>query len=329
MDKWIAVVGKPGWRPKKTSRICSLHFSESDILHGMGYQRFNLRKDAVPKDCSSIVVEKEPIDIAMLKSKETCNATNISKSASSSEICVSDKSAAWNHNCLKNDINDITIENGGSSTFGTQDPNQLIQKAIYHPGKEHKLIQTDSKEIDEANISKSVSSNETSASDEGTAWDHNYSKNNVTIIIKNDDSSTPGTRDSNQSVQKTILYPDQKLKLIQIELKDVPILNSSTNFNHKIRKEIDFVNATKKIKELSKGVKDMKTKNRTLQQKLRRYNEKVILIKELFDRLQQEKLISGDSLQLIRKQLERLTSRTFQNNVKNEGQLERKEIEKK
>jgi len=325
LDKWIAVVGKPDWKPKKTSRICSLHFNESDIIQGMGYQRFNLRKSAVPKDYSSIVFEKEQIDIAMLKSKEIYDPISVSKSIISSETCVLDKSAAHDHDYLKN--NDSTmIKNDGSNTYGTQDPNRSVQKVISYPDKKHKLIQTDSKEIIAANINKSVNSSEICVLDENAAWDHNYSKDNITMI-ENDGSNIYGIQDLNQSaIQKAIFYPDQKRKFIQIGLKYiiVPISQSSTNVNYKIRKEIDFINATKKINELSRNVKDMKIKNRTLQQKLRRYNEKVTLIKELFDQLQQEKLISGDSLQLIKKQLERLTLRTFQNKIKTENQLKRK-----
>jgi len=288
-----------------------LHFNESDIIQGMGYQRFNLRKSAVPKDYSSIVFEKEQINIAMLKSKEIYNPISVNKSIISSETCVLDKSAAHDHDYLKNDGSTM-IKNDGSNTYGTQDSNRSVQKVISYPDKKHKLIQTDSKEIIAANINKSVNS-EIYVLDENAAWDHNYSKDNITTI-ENDGSSIFGTQDLNQpAIQKAIFYPDQKRKFVQIGLKYVivPISQSSTNVNYKIRKETDFINATKKINELSKNVKDMKIKNRTLQQKLRRYNEKVTLIKELFDQLQQEKLISGDSLQLIKKQLERLTLRTF------------------
>lgn len=84
----------------------------------MGYKRLYLRKNVVPKAHSSIIREKEQVDVAMLESKEICNATSINKSESSSEIYVLDKSATWDHNYSKNNVN-ITIENNGSSTFDT------------------------------------------------------------------------------------------------------------------------------------------------------------------------------------------------------------------
>lgn len=395
LDKWIAAVGKPDWKPTKASRICNLHFNKKDIIQGMGYQRSYLRKNAVPKDYSSFVTENELVDTVMLKPKKVCNTTSINKSINTNETCSLEESVAWDSNNLKNNIN--TIENNRSNTFDIRDRNQSVQKTIPHPNtfltnERYKFIQTYSKEIcNSANIksvsssetyvldknavrnhtnlknnvnttienyglcifntenqnqsikntishsdkkcsfsrsdsnkiynassSKSVSCNEIYVSEKSVALDHNYSKYR-NVIMKKNGSNIFGTRNTNQLVQQTILQPSQKRKFIRIGLKNVP---NSINFNYKIRREIDFINATKKINELSKNVRDMKVKNRTLQQKLRRYNERVTLIKKLFDLLQQEKLISGDSLQLIRKQLERLILQTSQNKDKNESQLQ-------
>ncbi|KYN30721.1 hypothetical protein ALC56_14965 [Trachymyrmex septentrionalis] len=251
-------------------------------------------------------------------SKEICNSASI-KSVSSSETCVFDKNAVRNHTNLKNDVN-TTIENYGLYIFDTENQNQSIKNTISHLDKKCSFFRSDSNEIYNcASSNKSVSSNEIYVSEKSVALDHNYSKYHNIIMKKNDGSNIFGTRNLNP---QAILQPGQKRKFIRIGLKNVPILPSSINFNYKIRREIDFINATKKINELSKNVKDMKVKNRTLQQKLRRYNERVTLIKKLFDLLQQEKLISGDSLQLIRKQLERLILQTSQNKNKNESQLQ-------
>ncbi|XP_018355117.1 PREDICTED: THAP domain-containing protein 5-like [Trachymyrmex septentrionalis] len=396
LDKWIAAVGKPDWKPTKASRICNLHFNKKDIIEGMGYQRSYLRKNAVPKDYSSFVTENELVDTVTLKPKKVCNITSINKSININETCNLKKSVAWDSNNLKNNVS--TIENNRSNTFDIRDQNQSVQKTIPHPNtytdEKYKFIQTYSKEICNsasiksvsssetcvfdknavrnhtnlkndvnttienyglyifdtenqnqsikntishldkkcsffrsdsneiyncASSNKSVSSNEIYVSEKSVALDHNYSKYHNIIMKKNDGSNIFGTRNLNP---QAILQPGQKRKFIRIGLKNVPILPSSINFNYKIRREIDFINATKKINELSKNVKDMKVKNRTLQQKLRRYNERVTLIKKLFDLLQQEKLISGDSLQLIRKQLERLILQTSQNKNKNESQLQ-------
>jgi len=392
LDKWIAAVGKPDWKPTKASRICNLHFNKKDIIEGMGYQRSYLRKNAIPKDYSSFLIENELVDV-ILKPKKICNTTSINKSininetcsleksvawdsnnlknnvsmiennrsnmfdiqnqnqsvqktiphpntfltnekykfiqtyskeicnsaniksVSSSEICVFDKNAVRNHTNLKNDVN-TTIENYGLYIFDTENQNQSIKNTISHLNKRCNFFRSDSKIYNSTSSNKSINSNETYVSEKSVALDHNYSKYHNVIIKKNDESNIFGTRNPNQ---QAILQPGQKRKFIRIGLKNVPILPSSINFNYKIRREIDFINATKKINELSKNVKDMKVKNRTLQQKLRRYNERVILIKKLFDLLQQEKLISGDSLQLIRKQLERLILQTSQNKDKNEN----------
>ncbi|KAG5347248.1 THAP4 protein, partial [Acromyrmex charruanus] len=396
LDKWIAAVGKPDWKPTKASRICNLHFNKKDIIEGMGYQRSYLRKNAVPKDYSSFVTENELVDTVMLKPKRVCNTTSINKSININETCSLEKSVAWDSNNLKNNVS--TIENNKSNTFDIQDQNQSVQKTIPRPNtfltnEKYKFIQTYPKEIcnsasiksvsssetcvfdknavrnhtnlkndvnttienyglcifdtenqnqsiknpishldkkcsffrsdsnkiyNSTSSNKSVSSNETYVSEKSVALDHNYSKYH-NVIKKYDGSNIFDTRNPNQ---QAILQPGQKRKFIRIGLKNVPILPNSINFNSKIRREIDFINATKKINELSKNVKDMKVKNRTLQQKLRRYNERVTLIKKLFDLLQQEKLISGDSLQLIRKQLERLILQTSQNKDKNESQLQ-------
>lgn len=319
LDKWIVAVGKPNWKPKKTSRICSLHFSESDIIQSMGYHRFNLRKNAVPNECSSTVVERETTNAPMSKSEEVCNAANISDN----ETSVLDKSATWDNSCLNNNVSTAT-ENDGSSTFDARDPNQSAQKAISHLGdKKHSLTQTDPQEMNATSISNSVNSSEVYVLCKNAAWDHDYSKNVLCDVAttEHDGSSIRGAQNSNQAragERRTIVNPVQTYNIIKIGSKDVvvPVSYSSTDPDYKIRKE-DYVNATKKINELSKTVKDMKLKNRTLQQKLRRYNEKVTLIRELFDRLEEEKLISGDALQLVKKQLEYLTLRTYKNKVKN------------
>lgn len=238
MEKWVAAVGKPDWKPKKTSRICSLHFNKNDIIQGMGYQRLYLRKNAVPKNYSLFIAEEEQIGIAMLYSKKICNAVDTSKAVNSSETYVLDNSAARDHNYSKN-VNTM-IENNRSSTCGTQDPNQSLQKSILHPDKECDFIQTDS--------------------------------------------------------------------------NSVFISHSSINFNTEKKISFDFVDASRKIKKLSKSIENLKLKNKTLQQKIRRYNKRIILFKQMFDHLEQKKLISDDLSQLMRKQISRLTLQINQNN---------------
>lgn len=109
--------------------------------------------------------------------------------------------------------------------------------------------------------------------DKNVAWDHNYSRNNITTAIKNDESNIFGIQDPNQSIQKTILQPHKKCRFILIKNSNIIMLSSIslslTNSNFK--KEIDL--AAKKILELSTNVKNMRKKNKILQQKLRRYKK--------------------------------------------------------
>lgn len=305
LNKWIAVVGKPNWRPKKTSRICSLHFSEKDIIRGMGYKYFYLRENAVPKNYSSIVAVKEQIDIAMFKSKNNYNAA--SKSVSFNETCVLNKSAIRDHD-YSNNIN-TTIENNELSTFGIQDSDQLVQRTILHPDKKRKFIQTDFKRIcNTANMNNSISFSEICVLNKSVAWDHSYSRNNVSITIENDESSIFDTQDPNKLIQKAILQLDEKRKFILIDSKNgialSPFLHSSTNF--KSKKEIDFT--AEKIQKLSSNIKNIRKKNKILQQKLRRYKKKIISMKEMFNRLQNN-LSLDESFQLIKKQFNEETMR--------------------
>ncbi|XP_024868724.1 THAP domain-containing protein 5-like isoform X1 [Temnothorax curvispinosus] len=316
LNRWRAVVGKADWKPKKTSRICSLHFSEKDIIRGMGYKYFYLRENAVPRDYSSRVTKKEQIICSMLKSKETYTTAN--KSVSSSKTYVLDKSAVEDHNYSNNDS--TMIENDGSNTFGTQDSNHVVQKTRLYSDKKPDVIQTDFENIcTAASRSTSVSSRETCILDKSAEWDHNYSRNNVSITIENDGSGIFDTQNPNHVTQRARSQSDKKCKFILIDSKNIvmlsPISHTSTNLNSK--KEIDF--AAKKIQKLSTNVKNMRKKNKILQQKLRRYKKKITSMKEMLNRVQ-NKLTSDDSLHVIKEDFieEDFTLQIFENKVKNE-----------
>ncbi|XP_011641605.1 THAP domain-containing protein 1-like [Pogonomyrmex barbatus] len=210
LDKWIAAVKRPDWKPNKDSRICSLHFKDNDIIQGMGYQRRYLRKNAIPKNCSLIIAGKEQNDITLLMSKKTYGTTNMSRSISSSEIRISNDRIKWDHTYAKIIAN--VLINDGPNIFDIRSLNESVQSAIPHLNKTHKCTQTDSENI------------------------------------------------------------------------IVPVSYSSTNFN--FEKKLDFVNALKTIKKLSENIKNIKRKNKTLQQKLRRQNKRIISMKEILQRLQ-------------------------------------------
>ncbi|XP_077258378.1 uncharacterized protein LOC143895245 isoform X2 [Temnothorax americanus] len=318
LNRWIAVVGKADWKPKKTSRICSLHFSEKDIIRGMGYKYFYLRENAVPRDYSSRVAKKEQIVCSMFKLKDNYDTANKSN-VSSSKTYVLDKSAVEDHNYSNNDS--TTIENNGSNTFGTRDSNRVVRNTIlYLSDKKPKFIQTNFENIcNAASIGNSVSSRDTCILDKSAEWDHNYSRNNVSVTIENDGSSMFDAQNPNRLTQKARSQPDKKCKFILRDSKSIivlsPISHASTNLNSE--KEIDF--AAKKIQKLSTNVKNMRKKNKILQQKLRRYKKKITSMKEMLNRVQ-NKLTSDDSLHLMKEDFieEDFTLQIFENKVKND-----------
>jgi len=49
LQLWISVVGRDQtWRPTATSKICSLHFSSTNIISDFGYQNNHLKPTVVP-----------------------------------------------------------------------------------------------------------------------------------------------------------------------------------------------------------------------------------------------------------------------------------------
>ncbi|XP_011695132.1 PREDICTED: THAP domain-containing protein 5-like [Wasmannia auropunctata] len=396
LDKWIAAVGKPNWKPSRASRICDWHFYDKDLIQGMGYRRSYIHKDAVPKDYPTFIKEREQIDNA--KPKENCNATSFnkyasvcnvassSKSVSSSQVCsnstqsvqkatphldkqdklykttvqsiqadsreiynvasssksvgpnevprVLEKSAASNHNNFKiskNNNIEIMIKNVGPNTFNIQiaDSNQSVRKAIPHLEKKDKLTQIDSKEIcNVANSSKSVSSSLTRSDSNQLvqkAIPHLNKKDQIIQVDTRAICSVPSGSKSVSSKEACVLDKstaldhsysrDNSTMTNNVDLKDITQKVSQSSINYKMKnKKEDSIDATKKIKLLSISLKEAKVKNKTFQQKLRRLNEKVMLIIELFDRLQKDKLISGGCLHLLKTQLGRLALQTKDKN---------------
>ncbi|TGZ53716.1 Uncharacterized protein DBV15_06469 [Temnothorax longispinosus] len=184
LNRWRAVVGKADWKPKKT----------------------------IPRDYSSRVTKKEQIICSMFKSKETYTTAN--KSVSSSKTYVLDKSAVEDHNYSNNDS--TMIENDGSNTFGTQDSNHVVQKTRLYSDKKPDVIQTDFENIcTAASRSTSVSSRETCILDKSAEWDHNYSRNNVSITIENDGSGIFDTQNPNHNLIFTLMFFRVKERFIE------------------------------------------------------------------------------------------------------------------
>ncbi|XP_011883513.1 PREDICTED: THAP domain-containing protein 3-like [Vollenhovia emeryi] len=69
LQLWIVAVGRgPTWKPTANSKICSLHFSSSDIISDFGYKSKEVRSTAVPSLAVCTDVDEENMPNALEKS---------------------------------------------------------------------------------------------------------------------------------------------------------------------------------------------------------------------------------------------------------------------